>query len=186
MSDSSADWEALTTGLGPGTGGPVPAAVVAMLRATSPMEADEAYWRIDNRVVVQGQLFEAAVPTARMVADALCRREATRDGFLRGVDLLVEVVNGESHHEEVSRGRPALGDACRRELRPYVPCFERMVERAEGPLLYGLLCLLDALETDRSRWAGVLDTVQVRRLGPEVGTWTAEFRDVDSSQSPDS
>ncbi|WP_406636676.1 hypothetical protein [Amycolatopsis sp. WGS_07] len=43
-----------------GTAECVPAAIRDLLNAGSAEDADRAYWRLDNGVVVQGRLFESA------------------------------------------------------------------------------------------------------------------------------
>src|SRR5256885_12610401 len=43
----------------------VPHAIRSLLAAASEDEADRWYWKIDNTVIVQGALYEAALPTIR-------------------------------------------------------------------------------------------------------------------------
>jgi len=49
----------------------VPGAIEALRTADTDDVAKEAYWRIDNEVVVQGELFEAAIATACCLVAAL-------------------------------------------------------------------------------------------------------------------
>lgn len=92
----------------------VPDAIERMRQARSKKESDEAYWRIDNIVVVQERLFEAAVPTAACLVTALprCSKES-RSNFL---DLLFQLGNGEPDPSEVALGNAQLAESCRVEL----------------------------------------------------------------------
>jgi hypothetical protein len=153
----SPDWDRLRSILGGAEF--VPGAVRRMVRATSMEEASAAYWELDNRVVVQGQLFEAALWTARSVAFAVCRGEASACGLTRALDLLVEIAAGEPDQSEVKLGNAGLGDMCRRELRQYLPCFRELAVSGDDQTLLGVLDLLDILEVDRQRLREVAETI---------------------------
>lgn len=80
------DWGALRTLIGPADF--VPAALDRLLRSTNDAEATAAYWELDNRVVVQGQLFEAAEAVARELVARICTTDVSPAGLSRAFDLL--------------------------------------------------------------------------------------------------
>jgi hypothetical protein len=90
----------------------VPQALEALRVATAEEEARDAYWRIDNTVVVQGALFDAALPTAACVVTVLAASTSVARPFL--LELLQQISDGEppegnqdlavAINEEVRRG----------------------------------------------------------------------------------
>jgi len=117
----------------------IPTAVERLVSAESEEEAREAYWQLDNTVVVQGQLFEAAQHLVPALHAALVGELASpaREAI---ADLLVEICAGEADESEVALGNEQLGDSCRAAV-------------SEGIwLMYGLL--LD--QDPRTRRWGVL------------------------------
>lgn len=107
----SVDWEAHSTSVGSAES--VPDAVVALVSAGSEEEADDWYWKLDNRVVVQGQLFSAAVPLIPALLVALLGNleEPVR---YRLLELIVQIGAGESHGSESDEH---LGQAARSALK---------------------------------------------------------------------
>jgi hypothetical protein len=75
-----------------------------------------AYWKIENHVVVQGQLFESALHVVPCLMALLLE---DRPSFVRisALELLFQIVMGEADEEEVSRGNADLGNACRAKAR---------------------------------------------------------------------
>lgn len=95
----------------PDGGSSVPAAIAALAAADSDDEARSAYWSIDNNVVVQGTLYEAAPAAARcLVVALLAAGPASRPWIL---ELLVQLGSGGDRHDGA-----ALAPACREELVP--------------------------------------------------------------------
>lgn len=140
------DWERLRS-MGGGAGF-VPQAIHRMLHAVSTEDAGTAYWQLDNRVVVQGQLFEAAQATAHEVATAPCRGDASNPGLCRALDILVEIASGEPDRSEIAIGNTQLADRCRVMLRQFLPCWYSIGESKDERVLLGLLDLLEVLEDD--------------------------------------
>jgi hypothetical protein len=142
------DWNATRSLLGGSDF--VPAAIHRLLTASSAPAADTAYWELDNRVVVQGQLFEAALPTAIAVAEAICGdRDIRNESLGRVFDLLVEIAYGEPDESELRLGNATLGDRCRAELRRFAGCFREYATRDDEKVQLGALDLLDRIELDR-------------------------------------
>lgn len=102
------DWKSLRAA---GTAEGVPAAIERLRDSQSPEEATRAYWQIDNTVVVQGALYEAAEWTVPCVLSVLpdCSPVARPRVF----ELLYQLATGGTHREEVQAGNPNLDDRCR-------------------------------------------------------------------------
>ena len=69
----------------------VPAAIERLTASATEDDATAAYWELDNRVVVQGQLFEAAEAVAHELVGRLCVGSVSTAGVSRALDLLVEI-----------------------------------------------------------------------------------------------
>lgn len=111
---SSEDTDCWSNLRGAGSAANIPAAVLALQNATSVAQAERNYWRIDNTVVVQGMLFEAARPTASLLVGALA--VCTLVARPRILELLVQVGSGEPSPSEVLVGNLALAKECRKQV----------------------------------------------------------------------
>ncbi|MBM7442417.1 hypothetical protein [Streptomyces sp. HB132] len=107
-------WEDFRT-LGDRSGG-VPGALRRLLAAADEDDALAAYWDLENVVVVQGQLHSAALPTVSVLLAGLLG-ELSADARDMVLELLRQIVMGESDEGEVALGDPGLGDRCREEAR---------------------------------------------------------------------
>lgn len=94
----------------------VPASLAGLIGATTREEAKSFYWRLENVVVVQGQLFEAA-PAVVSVLMAALSEGVPKPAKLDVLELLFQLVSGESDREARARGNEALGDQCRERAR---------------------------------------------------------------------
>jgi hypothetical protein len=107
------EWSRLETASG--TAEHVPDALKHLAQARTEDEAKAAYWELDNEVVVQGRLYEAAVPVVSVLL-AMLQGQLSRVARARVVDLLVEIALG----DPPARGdKPdgALGELCRALVR---------------------------------------------------------------------
>lgn len=104
------DWPSLRTDSGSGAG--LPQAFEDLFTATSKEAADDAYWRIDNEALVQGELYEAAVPTLEVL---LSMASTVPSGPPRGsvAELIQQIVFGEPHPSEVELGNADIANACK-------------------------------------------------------------------------
>lgn len=96
-------WERLRCQVG--YAGHVPGAVRGLL-SNEPAEVEAAYWRLENRVVVQGTLYEAAEYLPAILLEALDL--ARHKGSL--LELLFQIGNGESADD------PGMGARCRQAV----------------------------------------------------------------------
>jgi hypothetical protein len=145
------DWGTLATVEGTAAG--VPAAVAALVAATTEAEAEHAYSEtsLDNVVVVQGNLFQAAVPLVSVLCAALADElpAAAHSEVLR---LIAEIVRGDTHHTEVEAGRPDLPERAQERARAGLWLFYReLLHGSEVNAEYAEE-ILDYVETDRARY----------------------------------
>lgn len=140
------DWTPFRTSIGGAEF--VPDAIDRLLHAESPEQATSAYWELDNRVVVQGQLFDSAVPTSLWLVRSVCERDFTPNGLSRSLDLLVELAFGEADQSEVARGNRDLGAQCRAAIRDGLSCIKALVGEADERVLLSVLDLVDRVDVD--------------------------------------
>lgn len=141
----------------------IPSAFIELLSSTGPESAIEAYWKLENHVIVQGSLFEASVCVVSLIGAALV--EPARPTWVRIqlLELLFQIVNGESHSAEVARGAADLGPRCRKEARKLLwtlygifqegeswRAAREIIERIDDDAV--LLTSLDRLNQERGRF----------------------------------
>lgn len=127
--------------------GHIPDAVMDLI-SPDPDTRRKAYWRIDNVVVLQGTLFEAAFPIAPFLA------ELAVDQTIAGRDLvykaLFEIVNGYPHHEnadvEVSGQTVPMRQAIHDKLRPYRSVFKRDLQDRDEDIRRDAHDILECLD----------------------------------------
>lgn len=85
------DWSRLREANGPAQG--VGLALADLLAASTPNATREPYWRIENHVVVQGELFEAAEACSAVLVAAFAN-ERPRHVRISALDLLVQILSG--------------------------------------------------------------------------------------------
>ncbi len=111
----------------------IPGALKALLEARTAEDATKAYWKLENHVVVQGQLFDAALAVVPVLLAALAEPSP---GYVRVtcVELLFQIVHGEAHTLEVVAGNAALGAQCRDAAREglWLLYRELLSEQREG------------------------------------------------------
>lgn len=93
MSIELPDWSELEACAGHSTATHVPEAIEQLFSPSSSIRK-EAYWKIDNYVVVQGTLYESAPYAARLIVDrVLASPDKLNDQVL---DILFELASGAS------------------------------------------------------------------------------------------
>ncbi len=133
-------------------------AIAALQTASSDDEAETAYRKIDYNVVVDGLLFEAAVPTVTCLLGALQR--CTSFGRFRILDILDEICREQLYpSDKVSApDNLRLRELCLRELlRGVATLFDSLEngdwkERSIAVDLLGICCTVDEPLKDRVRW----------------------------------
>jgi hypothetical protein len=84
-----------------------------MLDARGPQEASTAYWQLENHVVVQGEVFEAAEATVSVLVAAFAD-ERPRHVRIAALELLYQILAGEPNQ---SQGDQNLLVRCRERAR---------------------------------------------------------------------
>src|SRR5438105_4922725 len=107
---AATDWSSLRSAIG--TAGNVPAAVESLASAASEEKARTANWRLDNRVVVQGRVFQSALPLVPVLL-ALVAGTLSSPARKWVLDLLYEIGAYYSDPSEDDLGNSELGPRCK-------------------------------------------------------------------------
>lgn len=154
-------WEQLRTLAGTAVG--VPEALTDLAGAKDEAAAGRAYWQLDNRLVVQGQLFPAAI-AATPVLLAMLVGPLHHWARIRIADLLLQIGAGSTDATEVPYGRD-LGVEARTLLRDACWTLYGMALDDDQRLAEAALELAASVDTDRDRRDSVLVGL-VRAGGP--------------------
>jgi len=95
----------------------IPSALRELLAAQTREECELAYWKLENYVVVQGQLFEAALFVVPVLMAALVTLERPVLVRHKLIELLFQIVNGYPDREEEARGLGDLDARCKDAAR---------------------------------------------------------------------
>lgn len=136
----------------------VPDAVRRLVESESDRDADAAFWQLVNNVVVQGQLFEAALPLVPILLAALAGPLAP-PARVRVVDLLAEIASGRPDESERVAGNAGLGRACRAEAAEGLWLVYSLLLSGDARLREHAVQIVYATNPDRDRVVEVLDEV---------------------------
>jgi hypothetical protein len=142
------DWPSLRTDSGSGAG--LPRAFENLSTVTSKEAADDAYWRIDNEALVQGELYEAAVPTLEVL---LSMASTIPSGPARRsvAELIQQIVFGVPHTSEVELGNADLAKTCKSLASGAVWVFYGWLTDFDNDVRECALLTLCKVETDHKR-----------------------------------
>ena len=89
----------------------VPDALESLRTSTNEHEASEAYWRLDNFVIIQGSLFDAALPTAACLVTLV----GITSGIAREkmIELLEQISSGEAQDGKKNLKAEISSEICR-------------------------------------------------------------------------
>jgi hypothetical protein len=104
-------WEDLHV-CGGGTAIEVPAALRDLFSASKVEAAQAAYWRLENSVVVQGQLYDAALATTWVLMAGLATDGVSSVSIVAALELLFQITHGVAHEDEIARGSVSLRESC--------------------------------------------------------------------------
>jgi hypothetical protein len=156
----------------------VPDALLALAGATDPDEIRRAYWRLDNHIVVQGSVYEAAYHVLPYLFELLADRD--RPSRIALYDLLVEIAAGQPANASatVVTGNGSqldLGEACRARIRDdgmHMVVDDLVADGTDPAVRDRALHVLVAVETEPDKLAGVLARVP----DPGSGRFSAKLR----------
>jgi hypothetical protein len=157
------DWSRAKSALGQSDF--VPGAFLGLVLSRSETEAEQHYWELDNGIVRQGALFEAAGQLAPAILGAL-ELPLSHPARFWLVELLTELVLGETDPSETARGvdvRAIVRDLVRGRLPMIVGLLQDPDARVRKDAIY----LLDALDADRRRFYQTVESLA--RDDPDSG-----------------
>ena len=108
------NWEGLRELNGSAAG--VPDALRGLLCAQNNAEAEQFYWKIENHVVVQGRLYEAAEHVIPVLLAALLDG-ADRETTISVMEIIFQIVAGSTAEEEIERGNSQVVELCHLRAR---------------------------------------------------------------------
>jgi hypothetical protein len=147
---AAVDWAALRTNSGSGVG--LPQAFEDLSTATSKDAAEDAYWRIDNEAIVQGELYEAAVPTLEVL---LSIASTIPPGPTRRsvAELIQQIAFGQPHSSEVELGNTGIATTCNSLASGAVWIFYGWLTDTDSDVRECALLTLRKIDTDDRRKA---------------------------------
>jgi hypothetical protein len=158
------NWAALRTDSGSGAG--LPQALNELLTATSQELAQDAYWRIDNEAIVQGELYEAAVPTLEVLLSAV---STVPPGAVRRsvAELIQQIVFGQPHSSEAEHDT-GIASTCRTLASGALWVFYGWLTDEDDDVRQCALLTLCKIETNEQRKAVVLSAYRSGDPSPGV------------------
>lgn len=126
-----------------------PRSLVGLLSAHTEEDAERYYWRLENVVVIQSQLYEAAPAVVSVLLAGLAGKlsKPAKEWVL---ELLFQLVAGESSVEAVDRGHPDLGDRCRLVAREGLWL---LYSELDGPYGQAVRAVLKRIDEESGRLA---------------------------------
>ncbi len=100
-------------------------------------QLDTAYWNIDNEVILQGMLFQAALPVISYILPMLSSCTKAAKPYL--LELIVQLVSGYPAPSEINLGNKNIVKNIRDEATKYFSAFIDMVDN--GTNLEKELCI---------------------------------------------
>lgn len=155
-----------------GTAEDVPGALTALATAADEMAADRAYWRLDNRVVVQGQLFESAFGVVQVLL-ALLTGPLSLPAKRRAVDLLLQIGGGVTDSTEPSTGNQDLAERCRKSMQSAIWKFYELALDDDFRVRQAALQLVTCVDQDHRRLRRALRAVS--ESDPELSDFAADL-----------
>jgi hypothetical protein len=160
------DWHSLATS-GGGRAHDVPNALRALASATTEAEAEAAYWRLDNVVVVQAYVFEAGEYVIRPLAQILATYPSNL--VARNVlDLLIELTGSDVDPSDLSQGSTARVLSCRSRVREALATIYQLLSSVDPRVRYSALELLEHVEPDKQRLLSLLNTIRATDADEKV------------------
>lgn len=159
------EWAHLRSGTG--NGADLPQALADLWAATSASEAGDAYWRIDNVAIVQGELYEAALPTLEVL---LSMAATIPPGPARAsvAELIQQIIFGEPRSSEIALGNTDLAIKCRALASGAIWIFYAWLSDSDSDVRECALLALQKLENDEKRKASVFAACRSSDVSPGV------------------
>jgi hypothetical protein len=149
-------WASLRESTGSATA--IPGVLTQLLTASTPEECETHYWRLENYVVVQGNLFEVAEFVVPVLLAAL-QESSPRCVRISILELLFQIVSGGPHQSELALGNFDLARRCQAKTREGIWILYRELMQDHNS---GARDVLEVVETDQARLAHYMALI-----GPE-------------------
>lgn len=158
------DWSGLR--LSSGDASKVPSALISLADSSTREDGLAAYWQLDNSIVIQGNLFQAAEFVIPFVI-ALTIDAAAHVREL-ALELLIQLAAGEPHPSEVDACNGALGDRCRRAVRAGLASYYQLLDSTNDELRDRALELIGIVEEDRQRKLWTMYWIEKHDPNPKI------------------
>jgi hypothetical protein len=147
----------------------VPDALRQLAEAVTEDALRRAYWRLDNEVVVQGALFQAAEFVVFPLLQLLHQGSPRRQRYV--LDLLIEITGRAAgvHHEEVERGNDTLLARVRDKAREGVSRAYWLLNSEDHEVRSAAGEFLECVDPDRERLRFTLERMISSERVAEVG-----------------
>jgi hypothetical protein len=125
----------------------IPIALFDMLNSSTADQTQEAYWRLENHVVVQGQLFQVAEAVTSVLISSLLNKRGNhvKIGVL---ELLLQIVLAVPHQEEIKLGNFELSEKCKSKAREGIwLLYDELIAGEKA----GAYEILEVIEGDKSK-----------------------------------
>jgi hypothetical protein len=144
----------------------VPSALVRLASSSTFDEGMKVYWELDNSIIIQGNLFEAAEFVVPHVLNlAVASSDHVRELAL---ELLIQIVGGQPHPNEIAAGNAYLGEHCRNAARSGLAIFYALLDSTNDELRDRAVELLRFLEDDDGRKLWTMRWVETHDPNPKT------------------
>lgn len=145
----------------------VPGAFRRLIAARDDAEASRAYWDLDNEVVAQGTIYEAAAKLTPAILAAL-DLEVTPVARHHIVELLTEIALGKMDPKDRVADGPSVEDDIHRQIREHLDAVYALMSDVDPRVRRAVFHVLDAVEEDRERLSTVAHAVAVEDSDDEL------------------
>ena len=152
----SVDWNGLRTIRG--TANEVPRNLRRLAETQTDEEAVGAYWYLDNEVVVQGKVFQAAPPVVSVLL-AMLEGSLSVPARHWTMELLVQVTCGWADASEIAFGNSDVIEDCRRRAREGIWTIYGQFLHPDREVRECALEIVATIDLDRQRVARELTAV---------------------------
>lgn len=137
----------------------VPDAYRRLIDSRDDAEASRAYWELDNEVVAQGTVYEAAAKLTPALLAAL-NLDLTPPARHRIVELLTEIALGKMDPKGQVVGSPRLEDEIHRQIRDQIGAVYGLMRDSDPRIRRAAFHVLGAVEQDREKLSRLARAVQ--------------------------
>jgi len=90
----------------------MPKVLTRLFESESDAIAQSVYWEIDNKVYVQGNLFDSAIPVTSVLLTALRENDLPKYVVMTIMEIIYQIMTGITDSEEIKNGKVDIEKAC--------------------------------------------------------------------------